>query len=122
MLKNWWKVKQAKCSLADLIFVPEQQVPWFKEKQSKKVKFGQTFMDYLHIVYDAIQMQVSENLSLNGEQVYRSTGEKNMDFMGTCFFQWIIWRVYPSIPTKCLLRSLIINSTYQDVDFSIITG
>ena len=42
---------------------------------------------YGYIVYDAIQMQVSESLSLNGEQVYRCTGEKNMDFMGTCFFQ-----------------------------------
>ena len=46
-VENWWKVKQAKSCLTDLKFGSDQKVPSFKEKQRKKVKFGQTFLDML---------------------------------------------------------------------------
>ena len=56
-LKIWWKVKQAKSCLTDLKFGPDQKVPSFKEKQRKKVKFGQTFLDMLLMMQSKCKFQ-----------------------------------------------------------------
>ena len=83
---------------------------------------------YRYIVYDAIQIQVSESLSLNGDHIKFITyglsfhRREERGLYGNTFFRMKYLKSISNIPTKFLLRNLIIAATYQDMDFAIITG
>ena len=78
---------------------------------------------YEYIVYHAIQMQVSESLSLHGDHI--------KSIIPPARITWTLWEYvssnelfeeYIKHTHKISTEELIIAATYQDVDFSIITG
>ena len=111
-------MKQAQCDFTDLKFWTRTTSAFFQRKAEEESEIWSNIHGY--IVYDAIQMQVSESLSLNGDHIKSFIPPVRRTW--TLFFRMNYLKNISSIPTKILLRSLNIAATYQDVDFGIITG
>ena len=101
-VEKWMKGEENKVYLTDLKFWTQKRSAFFQRKAVEESQISSNVSGY--IVYDAIQMQVSENLSLNEDHMMSLSFhmQKDCGLYGNKFFGII-----------CLYVSVSSTQVYQ---------